>query len=434
MKTILKNLSPQSQFSIVAGLIFLFVLSSCGESSDFITEEQKLPDGTTINENSDNHDDDGQVDQYDEKVDKKDSEESDNLDGNEPDDQGKEEPTDNDGEDRDEPDRVEADDQDVEEPDDDEIIEIANFPYSDTKNTEDSTRREFDPTSGVCKPSAGSEAGAEYVYRFTVDSTAIVTADIVNEKSGDEIDVDIHLLKDGTDEEHCIDRDNKKIVKTVEPGTYYLILDTYVTESGTENAGSYDLKVTISELDSEIDVEALERVRKYFENSMGSRYMEKNCEDATYPNWEGFPLIKCRYTVSDGKWATVIMLNAEPAQLARWVVRTVMIVKGSADKQYTDKLSKHIIDASGAQFPVAGVVYENMYGNGYQTYPFRDGVTVRIKGLDYATTDQPTEEEMEKYINGEVEYVFSYARIQSTTREEYVDNGGDPNVLDDRML
>jgi len=128
-------------------------------------------------------------------------------------------------------------------PDSGDAILITSFPFTDTKNTENSTRRDFNPTSGVCKPSSGSEAGAEYVYKVTIESSGTLLADITDEKSGDSIDIDIHLLKGGSDEGHCIARDNKKVSSKVEPGTYYLVLDTF-TKEGDEKSGEYDLRVT----------------------------------------------------------------------------------------------------------------------------------------------------------------------------------------------
>jgi len=127
-------------------------------------------------------------------------------------------------------------------PDSDENIVITSFPYTDTKDTSNSDRRMFNPTSGVCKPNSGSEAGAEYVYKFTIEGGGTLIADITDEKSGDQIDIDIHLLKEGTKAENCVARDNKKISMHIESGTYYLILDTYTNTDG-EKAGEYDLKV-----------------------------------------------------------------------------------------------------------------------------------------------------------------------------------------------
>ncbi len=178
----------------------------------------------------------------------------------------------------------------------------------------------------------------------------------------------------------------------------------------------------------------LERVRKYFASNLTSRYMEQDCEPATYPGWEGFPLIKCRYQVKDSngtqKSATVIMLNPSPEQLARWVVHTCLEVKGSVEKRYTDKLSKHIIDQSGAQLPVAGIVFEDMLPKDgiYEIFCFRNGVTVRIRGIKHLSTLQPTNEEIERSLNGEIISTFVYARLQSTTREQYRANGGTVDV------
>ncbi len=86
--------------------------------------------------------------------------------------------------------------------------------------------------------------------------------------------------------------------------------------------------------------DALKRVESFFEEKIGTRYMEKNCEPVEYPGWDGFPLLKCRYEVEDRggvqKAAEVILLNPSPQQLARWVVFACLEVKGSADAEYTD--------------------------------------------------------------------------------------------------
>jgi hypothetical protein len=59
-----------------------------------------------------------------------------------------------------------------------------------------------------------------------------------------------------------------------------------------------------------------------------------------------------------------------------------------------DLMCKQILEASGAQFPVAGVVYEDMDGTGQLVWPFRHGVTVEIEGLPYAQAIQPTPQQM----------------------------------------
>ena len=177
----------------------------------------------------------------------------------------------------------------------------------------------------------------------------------------------------------------------------------------------------------------VKRVQDYFQTCLKARYMEQNCEKTTYPGWKGLPLVKCHYTVRDKdgteKPADVIMLNPSPEQLARWVVSACLEVKGSADAQYTDKLSRHIIQQSGAQFPVAGVVYEDMEGDGvYEAYCFRDGVTVGIEGVEYACKHPLTAEETRLSLFGKVRWTGKYARLQSTTREQYTAAGGKVDV------
>jgi endoglucanase len=85
---------------------------------------------------------------------------------------------------------------------------------------------------------------------------------------------------------------------------------------------------------------------------------------------------------------------------------------------------------SGAQFPVAGVVFEDILpANGkLEVFAFRNGVTVRVNGITHLGTAQPSAVEIEKSLHGEVTSAFRFARIQSTTREQYLANGGTRNV------
>jgi hypothetical protein len=181
----------------------------------------------------------------------------------------------------------------------------------------------------------------------------------------------------------------------------------------------------------------VQRLTAYFESKRGARYMEKNPAPVRdYPGWEGYPLIKCRYSVKDPidgrvKTAEVIMLNAEPEKLARWVVRTCIEVKGSARPADLDRLSRQIINASGAQFPVAGIVLEAMNNAPRQkVYCFREGVTVRLEGVRHVTTEQPTDAEIRAATDAaaRVEHVFESARIQSTSRAQYRAAGGTEHV------
>jgi len=180
---------------------------------------------------------------------------------------------------------------------------------------------------------------------------------------------------------------------------------------------------------------AMTRMTAYFEAHRSSRYMEHNCDEASYPGWETLPLKECTYSVKGAndpvkKTAKVIMLNAEPDQLARWVVSTCIEVVGTASNKCTKIIGKQIIEQSGAQFPVAGIVFEDILpANGkFEVFAFRNGVTVRVDGVTHLGTAQPSAAEIEKSLHGTVTSTLKFARIQSTTREQYLANGGTLSV------
>ena len=208
----------------------------------------------------------------------------------------------------------------------------------------------------------------------------------------------------------------------------------YITRTfPVPDSGRYTVYMNLPDL--VLPAAEVERMRAKFQAGLGARYMEKNCKAAVYPEWEGFPLIECTYSMRDAsgvvKPARVIMLNGSPIQLARWAVATAQLIKGSTSTSYTNAVYNQIMGASGAQFAVAGNVYEDMTGSGVnKIYCFRNGVTVYPIGMpDYAITRAMTSAEMETSLYGKLgSTTGTYARIQSTTRENYRANGGKIDV------
>src|SRR5208282_831571 len=128
-----------------------------------------------------------------------------------------------------------------------------------------------------------------------------------------------------------------------------------------------------------------------------ARYMEVNPKPVTVAGWEGFPTVQCTYSVEDkalntNKTAVVILLDPDAHRLARWMVNAYLTAKGSATTNDLKKLADFIIWQSGGQFPVRGIVYEDILpANGInEIYCFRDGVTVKINGVDHRSEKQPT--------------------------------------------
>ncbi len=176
---------------------------------------------------------------------------------------------------------------------------------------------------------------------------------------------------------------------------------------------------------AELPADAVARVQRYFESKLPG-YMEGTSRPIRHPSWHGFPTRLHSYRMSDGKTAQVIMCNADANQLARWVVAACLEVKRSADPRWTDQLARHIISQSGGQFPVAGIVYENMSGRGNAIYVFRDGVTCAIAGVTNGTRRQATPAEQAASLNPQTTIIRAgiYARVSSTEREQYRAAGG----------
>lgn len=163
-------------------------------------------------------------------------------------------------------------------------------------------------------------------------------------------------------------------------------------------------------------------------------------EDKNIPDWEGYPVKLYEYktgydsTARSTKIGKVYLLNPSAEKMATWILTTVWETKGNLDYQYTEKIRKQILYQSGAQFPVSGVVYEAMYKAGdYYPYLFKDGVSVwLVDSTHFAKDRNPNEELLDFYLhmkNSDLKpKVGTYARICSTTPDQYTAAGGKENV------
>ena len=182
------------------------------------------------------------------------------------------------------------------------------------------------------------------------------------------------------------------------------------------------------------------------EDVLAAAYMEQTLieERLDYPGYEGLPVKLYEYeTGTDAslgikKKGKVYMLNPSADKLARWVANACWSAKHSVDKKYLDQVCNQVLIQSGGQFPVCGIVYEDMDGTGYYPYAFKDGVTVYVADEEkWATTDDEgtktcSDEQLEYCINLTdaqlKDYTGTYARICSTTREQYKAAGGKVDV------
>jgi hypothetical protein len=162
-----------------------------------------------------------------------------------------------------------------------------------------------------------------------------------------------------------------------------------------------------------------------------ARYMEQDCQPVSVPGWEGFDTQKCNYRVKDRpagtfKAATVVMLNPSALKLSKWIINACKNVLPDRDRQAcAQRVFGRVLSQSGGQYPVAGVVYEDILpADGVnEAYGFRDGVTSIIGGFSHRATQPLTQEETERAISGPVLRTASqpaYARPIGVTRTEYL--------------
>jgi len=179
-------------------------------------------------------------------------------------------------------------------------------------------------------------------------------------------------------------------------------------------------------------------VKEFGDRMVRSRYMEsKTAMDVKVPGWEGFPTKRYTYQIKDKKdglvkSADVILLDAPPERVARWIVSALVETKGDYDLAQGEKVFANIIGQSGGEFPVAGVVYEDILPEDgkNEIYCFRDGVTVSVEGVPHRGIEPMTKEQLAASIEGKVTRVYTYARICSTSPLMWIEAGGSKDVWD----
>jgi thrombospondin type 3 repeat protein len=112
--------------------------------------------------------------------------------------------------------------------------------YEDIRDTTESISDIVD----VYPPNALDESGPEYFYLFRLVQPMSISARI-DFPEPDGVDIDLHLLA-SFDPLVLIERDHYNLMATLEPGVYYLVMDSFV-EAGVEKSGTYHLNVEMNE-------------------------------------------------------------------------------------------------------------------------------------------------------------------------------------------
>ncbi len=120
-------------------------------------------------------------------------------------------------------------------------IPIDAFPFSDTRDTRLAPSNWFNWYG--CAP-ALPEYGREWVYRIDLCRAGTLEASVTD---GPGVDIDLHLLA-GDTEADCLARDDATLSRELEPGSYLLVADSYVSDLIPQE-GEYSLTVDFAPRD-----------------------------------------------------------------------------------------------------------------------------------------------------------------------------------------
>jgi len=120
----------------------------------------------------------------------------------------------------------------------DDPISIDGLPFQDLRDTRVGPQAFFDRYPGCA--ATQNEEGPEFVYRLDLTRQTRLRATVHDLGT---TDIDLHLLDGTGTPEGCIARHNGSIEATLDAGTYYLVLDTFVSGAGLERSGEYLLSL-----------------------------------------------------------------------------------------------------------------------------------------------------------------------------------------------
>ncbi len=115
-------------------------------------------------------------------------------------------------------------------------IRIDRFPFQDARDLREGPSNYFDYYA--CDPDV-AEYGPEWVYQVDLCTPGRLTAHVGEYPDSDP---DLHLLS-GLTEADCFARDHTDLDVELEPGRYYLVVDTWVNGRDVAQAGPYELQV-----------------------------------------------------------------------------------------------------------------------------------------------------------------------------------------------
>ena len=114
---------------------------------------------------------------------------------------------------------------------------IPSLPYVDLRDTSKTGANRISTYTGCA--STADESGPEQLYKLTVTQATPVK---IQAFALNGADIDVHLMSDPATGAGCVLRNDRQLVTTLQPGTWWLSLDTWVA-AGTPKPGEYLLSI-----------------------------------------------------------------------------------------------------------------------------------------------------------------------------------------------
>jgi hypothetical protein len=111
---------------------------------------------------------------------------------------------------------------------------VTALPYTHLRDTRDSDQRLIDAYPGCDAPQ--DESGPELYYRLDLPRPTTIEALVLDRGS---VDIDVHLMADPEDPGSCLQRAHTRIRASLDAGTWWFVLDTWVGNDGEPRPGEY---------------------------------------------------------------------------------------------------------------------------------------------------------------------------------------------------
>ena len=99
-----------------------------------------------------------------------------------------------------------------------------------------------------CAPDV-NEGGPERVYRVDVPASGLLVASLAGLGTG--VDVDVYILRE-RDAGTCLARGNWNAAALVDPGRFWIVVDSWVDGSGISQEGNYQLTLALNQADDHV--------------------------------------------------------------------------------------------------------------------------------------------------------------------------------------